>query len=225
MDSRRVRSKELAEKHRSEGRFLHWFEALYKEASGDSGTLPWADLAPNPNLLEWVAKNSPIGQGKRAAVVGCGLGDDAEAIAALGFEVTAFDIAPTAIEWCRKRFPNSAVQYQLANLFDLPRPLRRSFDFVFEAYTIQSMPPEMQPGAAVCLLHLLAPGGRVLVICRGFDGVGQPDGPPWAVARSTLDLLPSDDVRQVNFEDYYDSEDPPVRRFRAEYVAANTGSP
>jgi len=220
MESSRARARELAQQHREEGRFLHWFEALYQEAGGDAAVLPWADLKPNPNLTAWLKDHVLEGAGKRAAVVGCGLGDDAELLAGLGFEVTAFDIAPTAIDWCRKRFPKSRVNYQVANLFDLPRELRKRFDFVFEAYTIQSVPPEMQPGAAVCLLHLLAPGGRLLVICRGFDGGGRPDGPPWPVARIMLDVLPSDDVRQVGFEDYYDSEDPPVRRFRAEYLVA-----
>ncbi|WP_313934260.1 MULTISPECIES: hypothetical protein [Nostocaceae] len=39
------------------------------------------------------------------------MGDDAEAPAKLGFEVTAFDISPTAISWCQQWFPDSSVNY------------------------------------------------------------------------------------------------------------------
>jgi len=64
-------------------------------------------------------------------VVGCGLGDDAEALAQQGFQVTAFDISPTAIAWCEKRFPDSQVKYQVADLFALDPAWHHKFDFVF----------------------------------------------------------------------------------------------
>ena len=37
--------------------------------------------------------------------------DDAEALATQEYQVTAFDISPTAIAWCRERFPNTTVNY------------------------------------------------------------------------------------------------------------------
>ncbi|MCC5670705.1 class I SAM-dependent methyltransferase [Nostoc sp. CHAB 5784] len=50
-----------------------------------------------------MTNHEPFASGQKALVIGCGLGDDAEAIASLGFEVTAFDISPTAIAWCQER--------------------------------------------------------------------------------------------------------------------------
>ena len=53
-------------------------------------------------------------------MVACGLGDDAEALAAAGWRVTAFDISPAAIAWCRERFPASPVDYQVQDLSAVP---------------------------------------------------------------------------------------------------------
>ena len=62
--------------------------------------VPWADGLPDPNLVEWAGRAGSAGSdgaGRRALVVGCGLGYDAEFLAGRGFAVTAFDLSPTAI--------------------------------------------------------------------------------------------------------------------------------
>ena len=46
-----------------------------------------------------------------AIVTGCGLGDDAEHVASLGYATIAFDVSPTAVAAARRRFPRSAGQY------------------------------------------------------------------------------------------------------------------
>lgn len=43
--------------------------------------IPWAQQDGNLLLVEWLARNHCDGAGKRALVVGCGLGDDAEVLA------------------------------------------------------------------------------------------------------------------------------------------------
>ena len=55
-----------------------------------------------------------------ALVVGCGLGDDAEFIAGLGFSVVAFDISASAIAAAQQRFPQSTVRYRVADLMAAP---------------------------------------------------------------------------------------------------------
>ena len=86
-----------------------WFEVLYAQAKGDTAKIPWAKLAPHPYLQDWLTNHEPFPSQQKALVIGCGLGDDAEALANLGFEVTAFDISPTAITWCKQRFPNGSI--------------------------------------------------------------------------------------------------------------------
>src|SRR4051812_38749409 len=104
----------LAREHLSRDDATGWFDRLYQHAAGDADVIPWADMSPNPHLIAWLEREKVRGDGQRALVVGCGLGDDAEELSARGFAVTAFDIAPTAIEWCRKRFRNSNLNYMVA---------------------------------------------------------------------------------------------------------------
>src|SRR6185436_7044489 len=128
-DEARRRARRLERAASDRGAPLEWFEDLYSSAHGP-GDVSWADLEPNPSLTEWLEREHAPDSGGRALVVGCGLGDDAEALAALRFEVVAFDIAPTAIEWARRRFRSSPVEYLVANALDPPDDWQRRFDFV-----------------------------------------------------------------------------------------------
>ena len=95
----------MAAEYAGKGDPTGWFEALYKEAEEGKSTVPWANRGANPGLLEFL-ESAPASSGrKKALVIGCGLGDDAEQLAARGFETTAFDISETAIRTARKRFP------------------------------------------------------------------------------------------------------------------------
>src|SRR5438445_6301625 len=204
----RSRVQGLARDAIERGEPLAWFEQLYAAAQ-DENDIPWADRRPNPGLLEWIEEHG-VAPG-RALVVGSGLGDDAEALAARGLDVTAFDIAPTAIAWSRRRFPASPVDYRDANLFDLPVEWEGAFDFVFEAFTLQALPPELRPAAASAIAGALAPGGTALVIARGRDE-DEPLGElPWPLTRAELLRLFAG-LEQVQLEDYLDAE--PVRRPR-----------
>src|SRR5207253_8218406 len=122
-------------------------EPLYAWADGDLSSIPWAAKGLNPNLVQWLDREHVNGDGRSALVIGCGLGDDAEELARRGFDVTAFDISPAAIEWCRKRFPDSRVDYQAADLFSPPETWRRGFDFVLESYTVQALPNDVRERA------------------------------------------------------------------------------
>ena len=73
-------------------------------------------------------------------MVGCGLGDDAEELARRGYDAAAFDVIEKAIAWCRRRFPDSAVDYRVADVFALPEEWQRAFDLVVEIQTIESLP-------------------------------------------------------------------------------------
>ena len=103
----RARLLKLSTAAENDGEPLRWFEELYAGAKRDSEEIPWARMEPHPKMVEWIA-NQPSVHG-RALVVGCGLGDDAEWLAAAGFKVTAFDLSQSSIDWCCERFPESTV--------------------------------------------------------------------------------------------------------------------
>ena len=216
MDSR-SRTRELAEEHLARGDALGWFEALYKEAGENFRLIPWADLVPNPNLLEWLRRPSREGQGKAALVVGCGLGDDAEELARRGFRVTAFDIAPTAIAMCRRRFSDSPVDYAVANLFDPPERLRNAFDFVFESNTLQALRADIRGRAIEMIASFVAPAGQLLVIARGRGESDPPGEMPWPLTRTEILEFQKHGLALLECEDFLDRESPPIRRFRASF--------
>jgi SAM-dependent methyltransferase len=165
-----------------------WFESLYAGAGGDWDRIPWAYLAPRPSLVAWLDEQPPA-PGTAALVVACGLGDDAEELARRGCDVDAFDVAPTAIEAARRRFPGSPVRYRVADLFELPAAWREAFGLVVEVQTVQSLPPGRQADGIDAIAACVAPGGRLFVraAVRGDDD--PVSGPPWPVRASDLRRL------------------------------------
>jgi SAM-dependent methyltransferase len=216
----RTRARQLAAEFSRKGDPTGWFEALYQEGEAGKSAVPWANLCPNPRLLEfWKAHPLPIA-GKRALTIGCGLGDDAEQLALWGFCTTAFDISETAIRACLKRFPASEVEYIAANLLDPPSTWRRAFHFVFEANTLQVLPAALRPRAIENISEFLCPGGFLLVIARAREP-SDPEGQmPWPLTRAELSPFTAAGLEELSFEDFLDPEDPdetPARRFRVLY--------
>lgn len=217
MSEERKKARQLAHESVANGRPLEWFEKLYSQASGDESGIPWADMRVNPNLAAWLEDPRGTVSGQTALVIGCGLGDDAEELASLGWNVTAFDISPTCIDWCRQRFPDSPVNYLTADLFAAPSEWQQAFGFVFEAYTLQVLPPDLRQLAIEHIANYVRPGGRMLVISRGRDVTDDPGQMPWPLLQEELRSFESCGLTEVRFEDYVENETPPVRRFRVEY--------
>lgn len=198
-----------------------WFEVLYSQASGDSSQVPWARLKANPYLLDWLNIHQTQGNGKRALVIGCGLGDDAEALAQRGFQVTAFDISTTAIAWCQQRFPDSPVTYFIADLFTLDRSWHQAFDLVFESSTIQALPLSIRPKVIQVIGSLVAPGGKLLVITRFRDTDAEPDGPPWPLSDKELNHFQELGLLEICRDTFFDTEHEGITYLRIEYFLGN----
>jgi SAM-dependent methyltransferase len=215
MSERRV-ARRLAHEAVADGEPLRWFEQLYAAADADEAAGPWADLVVNPQLASW-SLFDPATM-RRALVVGCGYGDDAEWLASRGCDVTAFDVSGSAIRACRERFPGSAVGYEVADILAPPaRWTTEPFDLVVEISTVQVFAPGSAERAAV--VRALAPvtGGTLLVIARARDAGGDEGSMPWPLSADELEPLRDLGLREVAFDDLVDDEDPPVRRFRATY--------
>lgn len=178
----------LAARSIKAGRPLDWYEELYAAADAGAAAVPWDHGVPTSLLAQWLQRRvTRLAGGGRAVVIGCAYGDDAELVAAHGFETTAFDIAPSAIAAAQRRHPDSTVNYVEADLLALPDHWRRHFNLVVECTTVQSMPPQLHAPAAAAVASLCADGGTVVVIARMRTDPEVP-GPPW--------LLAEDEIRQ-----------------------------
>lgn len=194
-----------------------WFEQVYAAAAAGQTAVPWDRGVPSRYLTEWALTRLGTGAAKRAVVVGCGLGDDAEFIAGLGFQTTAFDISPTAIATASGRFPGSAVRYQTADLLNPPPEYHQAFDLVVESLLLQALPEPPRRDAIRMLGGLVAPGGTLIVIARAREP-GQPvSGPPWALTSAEIDAVADSGLEPVAIEDLTDPQMPWPRRWRAEF--------
>lgn len=212
MDDHRAFARRLARQALDEGRPLEWFERLYAMATRGEAVIPWADQKPNPYLEDLLDRMGGP-RGGSALCVGCGLGDDAEWLAWLGFRVTAFDISPTAIDRCRGRFPGSTVDYVVENLLSPPSEWRGTFDLVVEAYTLQVLPAPLRPEAINRVAEFLAPGGDLCLVARLRDD-DEPEGElPWPLTLDELlPLLQEHRLLPVILDDVIDRDEPTVRR-------------
>jgi SAM-dependent methyltransferase len=195
------------------------FEAMYAAAAAGGAQPPWDYGDARPQLVEWAEARSLAGDGDEALVVGCGYGADAEFLASLGFRTTGFDFAPTAIAGARQKYPDSEVDYLVADVLDLPRDWRGRFDLVVESLTVQSMPPEQHTVAAHNIAGLVAPGGTLLVLATARDERSPAGGPPWPLTRAELDEFADGDLALRRVERIESGT-----WWRAELTRAGTGS-
>lgn len=205
----------LSEEYTAKGDPTGWFEQIYRGSGGDIHQVVWADLVPNPCLVDWLREN--VAPGQRAIVVGCGLGDDVAFLAAENFVVTGFDISPTAIEMSRKRFPELRKNFVVADLFNHPPHWRSGFDLVFECNTIQALSGELRTRALNAIATLVAPGGVVLVSCRSRKRGEKEDAFPLPLDRYEIAGFERAGLKRLSLESYDDAQQPPVPHFFACY--------
>ena len=191
-----------------------WFDSIYKSANGDHTKVFWADLEPSPYLVSWLEKNPINKPSKRACVIGCGVGDDAEALSEFGFEVTAFDISVTAIELCKNRYKDTKVNYVVADLFDYPKEWSKSFDVVYECNTIQVLPGDYRIKARIAMSSLICKDGYILVSCRSRNEGEKENAIPLPLTKGEMDeFVNSDKLKEISFLAYDDTQEPSVPHF------------
>lgn len=145
----------------------------------------WDMDGPTPliaELLEDLGADARLAPGARIAVPGCGFGHDAAELARRGFRVTAFDVAPLAIEGARARH-GDAVDWRLADWFTQAD----TFDAVFDHTCFVAMEPARRAEYAEATRRALVPGG--LWLGAAFHDTGDREGPPFAIAREAMGAL------------------------------------
>ena len=188
----------LAREAGADGEPTRWFEELWSAAAHDEVDLPWDRTAPYPPVVDHVDRIGD-GSGRRAVVVGAGLGADAELLASRGFDTVAFDLAPTAVELARSRHAGTEVDYRVADLLDLPSDLMGAFDLVVDVFTVQALPRSLRAAAVAGVRSLLAPGGELLAVQFVLpDGADTDVGPPWLLTRAEMESFAGGDVTPVS---------------------------
>ncbi|QDU84265.1 Mg-protoporphyrin IX methyl transferase [Planctomycetes bacterium Pla163] len=228
MSDRRSTARELAHEALRRDEALAWFEELYALERAGAAAVPWADECANPLLVDWLdgaLEGLPAAPGsvpaRRALVVGTGFGDDAAELARRGYAVTAFDVAPSAIDRAVQRFPEAAIDWRVADLFDAPDAWNGAFDLVVEVNTLQVLPPDLRARAFAPLAGFVADGGLLFVACRARESDEAPGAMPWPLVPIELAGFERAGLGSLAQVDLVDDEDPPVRRLVALFGRAS----
>lgn len=171
-----------------------WFDDLYAKNKETQGNIPWAKMVVNPVLSKYLTE-STTRKGK-ALVIGCGLGDDAQALALAGYDVLAIDVSQTALDLAEERFPSSNIVFEKQDIFDMPEKYQTHFDFVFEAFTIQSVPVEFREKMIQAISNVIAIEGKLLLVAHKKEREFQ--GPPWPLVVEEVALFKEAGLRELS---------------------------
>ncbi len=151
------------------------------DASYHDGPAPWDIGEPQPAVVRLAAAG-----GFRGAVLdaGCGTGENALHIAALGLPVLGFDVAGTALAMARAKAADRGIEaeFVLADALQLDR-LGRTFDTVLDCGLFHTFDGAERPGYVASLASVTKPGGTLYVLCFSDEG---PDTGPHPVSRDEL---------------------------------------
>ncbi|MDQ7043818.1 MAG: methyltransferase domain-containing protein [Sulfurimonas sp.] len=190
-----------------------WFEDFYKENENSHHNIPWAKQSVNP-LLQTYLDEKRVHKGK-ALVIGCGLGDDAYALANAGYETVAIDISQTALRIAQKRFEGTDITFEKQDIFDMPHKYCEYFDFIFESLTIQSLPREFRSKMIKAVARCAADNGEILVVAhkKGLsDG-----GPPWPLTPQEIEEFKEHNLQELSSELITEPSNISNTRFRILY--------
>jgi methyl halide transferase len=141
------------------------------------GTPPWDTGRPAHELVrlvkEGLLRPSPVLE------LGCGSGADAVFLASRGFDVTAVDSSPTAIERARTRAECAGVlvRFVLEDVFTFVQTAHEPFDVIYEAGFYHFMRLENLDRYLDLLWRVTRPGTLYLTLA-GSVGEQSEGGPP-----------------------------------------------
>jgi len=149
----------------------HWDQRYEK------GDTPWETGKPSSELQRVVAE--VLIKPCRVIELGCGTGASAVWLAGLGFDVTAVDLSPLAIEQARRRADEAGarVRFLVADVLNPPSELTGPFDFVFDRGCYHVVRREDATGYVRTLRKLTRPGTLGLVLAGNAREPHDP-GPP-----------------------------------------------
>jgi len=166
-----------------------------------SGKTGWDRGQVSPALEGWIAAGLiPSG---RILVPGCGRGHEVCYLAAQAHDVTAVDIAPSAIAAVREKLDEGHCSAHLIQADLLEWEPDMPFDAIYEQTSLCALDPPDWPEYARRLATWLKPGGRLFAL---FMQTGREGGPPYHCdldimrALFRADLWRWDDAHAVKIE-------------------------
>ena len=147
------------------------------EADYQRKTDGWDLAGPTP-ALKRIADSGRFQPG-RMFVPCAGRGHDAREFARHGFQVTAVDFSPSAVEAMRELAdPGAPLEIMQHDMFQLPHQMDGKFDYVLQYTCFCAIDPGRREEYADLVARLLKPGGHYIDLAFPLDG--RAGGPPFA---------------------------------------------
>lgn len=128
------------------------------------------------------------GKGAKVLIPGCGSGHEIKAFAEAGYNVTAIDFAPFAVDRAKRMVgPALASHVLLGDFFQHDFP-SASFDLIYERAFVCSLTPDRRPAYCDRLAQLLKYRG-LLIGYYFYKRSVLADGPPYGFAWGSADDL------------------------------------
>jgi SAM-dependent methyltransferase len=138
-----------------------------------AGKTPW-DFGGVPSGLKSFLERSSV-RG-RILIPGCGSGYEVQAFHAAGYDVSAIDFSPAAVEQAKRVLGPLAGRIILGDFFTYNFGQRR-FDLIYERTFLCSMTPSRWPEYVNRMADLLSPEGRLIGVF--LYGQRSSSGPPF----------------------------------------------
>jgi len=138
------------------------------DASYQDGPAPWDTGRPQPTIVRLAADGGFAGAVLDA---GCGTGENALHVAALGLPVLGFDVAETALAAARQKAVRRGIgaEFVAADALQLGS-LGRSFATVLDCGLFHNFDAAERPGYVASLASVTEHGGTLYVLCFSDDG-------------------------------------------------------
>lgn len=129
--------------------------------------LQWASDTPSAIVLEAMEK---YGIGKEAAILelGCGEGRDAVQLLIRGYALTATDISPEAIRYCREKNPEFSGRFQVLDC--VAGKLDEQFDFIYAVAVIHMLVEDNDRAAFYRFIREHLKERDIALVCTMGDG-------------------------------------------------------
>jgi SAM-dependent methyltransferase len=148
-----------------------------------TGMTPW-DFGGVPSALKSFLERTSVPD--RILIPGCGSGYEVQAFHAAGYDVSAIDFSPAAVDQAKRELGKSAEQVILGDFFTHDFSERR-FDVIYERTFLCSMSPSRWPEYVNRVAELLSPGGRLIGVF--LYGQRSSSGPPYPLADNDAERL------------------------------------